>query len=305
MKEDRLSQTALKTAFYRAYHSRCDSPKIFDDFLAYDLIGEREYNSIGVEMITGFKKAAPQMADSFPDEKSILAFMMQAMAPPTLTISRARYAEDCLKEAIGDGMNQYIILGAGLDTFAFRNRELLDRLHILEIDHPATQEFKRSRLTETNWEEPSNLHFVAADFTKEKLGEVLNRSSFDSRERSFFNWLGVTYYLPRDIVLETLREIAVASAKGSMVVFDYFDTDIMVPEKVPPRVYQILMLAEQVGEPIQALFDPSTLAEELEGLGLIVHENLCPVEVESRYYDGRTDDYHACENAHFACAIVK
>lgn len=305
MKEDRFSQTAVRTAFYRAYHSRCDFPKIFDDFLAYDLIGEEAYEAICAEMASGFKAAAPQLAASFPDQASILAFMMQAMAPPTLTISRARYTEDCFRNAVWDGVDQYVILGAGLDTFAFRSRGSLDHLQVLEIDHPATQNFKRIRLAELGWQSPPNLQFVAADFNRESMGEVLARSDFNPHRRSFFNWLGVVYYLPRQSVLTALSEIAASSANGSLVVFDYFDTDILQADKVPPRVYQILMLAEQIGEPIQCLFDPSTLADELADIGLMLQENLDPAEIESRYYQGRADSYHACENAHFACAVVK
>ncbi|MGE5422540.1 MAG: class I SAM-dependent methyltransferase [Ignavibacteriales bacterium] len=305
MREDKYSQTALTTAFYRAYHAKIDHPKIFDDYLAFDLVGETEYERIGLEMVAGFRAAAPQAAAAFPDQASTLAFMMQAMAPPSLTISRARYTEDCLANAVYSGTDQYVILGAGLDTFTFRNLNLSNDLWVLEIDHPATQEFKKDRLKKLGWQLPANTSFAAADFTKEDLVSVLKRSSLDKARPSFFNWLGVTYYLPQDVVLSTLRDIAASSAPGSMVVFDYFDTDILDPSKVPPRVYQVLTLAKQVGEPIQGLFDASILAEELDALGLDLQENLDAAAIESRFYQERSDSYHACENAHFACAVVK
>ncbi len=96
-------------------------------------------------------------------------------------LCRARYSEDNLKEAVKQGMQQYVILGAGMDTFAFRHPELLEQLQVFEVDHPATQAFKRQRIAELGWEKPSNLHFVTVDFTQENLATALKRSSYDSK----------------------------------------------------------------------------------------------------------------------------
>ena len=108
-------------------------------------------------------------------------------------LSRARYTEDTLEKAIRQGVKQYIILGAGMDTFAFRRPDLMERLEVFEIDHPATQEFKLHRLAELGWKHPAKLHFIPIDFTKESLVTALTRSSsYDPKVKSLFSWLGVT-----------------------------------------------------------------------------------------------------------------
>ena len=98
-------------------------------------------------------------------------------------------------------MRQYVILGAGMDTFAFRRRDMLERLDVFEIDHPATQAFKRNRIAGLGWEIPAQLHLVSLDFTKEKLDDILKCPPYDLCAITFFSWLGVTYYLSRDSVL--------------------------------------------------------------------------------------------------------
>ncbi|MDD4803548.1 MAG: SAM-dependent methyltransferase, partial [Syntrophomonas sp.] len=266
---------------------------------------EMEFASFRSQMLTGFKTAAPELAASFPDDAAILAFMMQAMAPPALTVSRVRYAEDTLMEYLQYGVQQYVILGAGMDPFAFRRPELIETLQVFEVDHPATQDYKRIRLKQLGWECPSQLHFVPAEFTKESVAAVLKRSMYNPKFLSFFNWLGVTYYLPRDVVLATLQSIADIAPAGSTIIFDYFDTDLLIPEKAAPRAQQILLLGEQIGEPIKAVFDPAKLTNDLANAGFRLVENLSPQEIQKHYFNGRSDNYYACENAHFACAVVE
>ncbi len=128
MKENQVSDTAIKTACWRAYHSQSDNPKIFNDFLAYDLVGEAEFESFKTMYVSIFKTfAPPDFVSSFSDDAAILKFMMQSLAAPALTLSRARYAEDKLFDALRQGVGQYVILGAGLDTFAFRYSEVMER----------------------------------------------------------------------------------------------------------------------------------------------------------------------------------
>lgn len=304
MQGDKHSQTALKTACYRAYHSRWDNPRIFDDYLARDLIGEDELTAFNTEMIKGFKTAAPETAAAFPNDAAILSFMMQAMATPALTLSRAVYAEEKLHAGIQQGVKQYVILGAGMDTFAFRHPKLLEILQVYEVDHPAAQNYKRRRLNQLGWDSPSGLHFIPADLTRENLDEALVCSMYNPQLPGFFNWLGVTYYLSKDAVMSTLRSIAEISPAGSTIVFDYLDTDLLIPEKSTERARQILLLADRIGEPIQALFNPLEIDRDLAGTGFRLVENLGPAEINGRYFGGRSDKCYACENAHFACAVV-
>lgn len=306
MKENQISDTAIKTACWRAYHSYIDSPKIFDDYLAHDLVGRSEYESFENMYVSIFKTLAPpELTSSFSEDTAILRLMMQSLAAPALVFSRARYAEDKLSDALREGIQQYVILGAGLDSFAFRRSEAMKDLRVFEIDHPATQEFKRMRIKELGWKYPDHLHLIAADFSKNNLTEALTQAGYNQDCPTFFNWLGVTCYLPRDVVFAVLQTISGAAPAGSRIVFDYLDTDLLIPEKSAQRSQEILMMAEQAGERIVTFFDPATLAADLTKVGFQLKENLNPTNINELYFNNRPDKYYACENAHFACAVVK
>jgi methyltransferase (TIGR00027 family) len=303
MEKSTVSATALITAFARAYHATHDTPKIFDDYLAGEILTEDECIFFGKNLAEALKFFNPELAASNPDQKTALDWVMKVQNAP-ITISRARYTEDCLGLAIKQGVEQYIILGAGMETFAFRKPELMERLHVYEIDHPATQTFKQQRLAELGWEIPDRLEFVPADFSKEKLAVVLKRSSYDPEKCSFFSWLGVTYYLSEDIVWDTLCSIGTIASKGSSVVFDYIDTEGFDPGKAAKRMQLMQAIVQRVGEPMKANFDPYTLGNDLENIGLRLEENLSPTEIEERYFNNRADGYHAFEHVHFAWAAV-
>lgn len=305
MEENKASKMAVGNVYLRGYHATYDAPRIFDDFLAYQFLTGEERLSFDKQFMAYAQMIDPARAASFPDQAAALAWLMQSCSGLALVTSRARYTEDRLQEAISQGIKQYVILGAGIDTFAFRRKELMEQLQVIELDHPATQDFKRRRLAELEWEIPANLHFVPIDFTCDNLASVLKGSSFDSQALSFFSWQGVSYYLTRDEVFATLRSLADVAPTGSMVIFDYLDTDAFDPEKVAPRVLAMQQGAQQVGEPMKSGFDPDGLAAELAGLGLHLQENLSPAYIEERYFTGRTDNYHAFEHFNFACAVVK
>ena len=203
------------------------------------------------------------------------------------------------------GIKQYIILGAGLDTFAFRRPDIVEQLDIYEIDHPATQQFKQQRIAEMGWEHPASLHFIPIDFTTEDLKTVLSSSdSFDQHVRSFFSWLGVTYYLTRDDVFTTLRSVADIAPAGSRIVFDYSSIDAFIPEKSSPRMKERLEFFRSIGEPMITGFNSLTLADDIASLGLNLQENLRLLDVKERYYQGHTDDRHAQEYEYIAYADI-
>lgn len=305
MEENQISRTALLTAYSRGYHAEHDSPKIFDDFLANQLLTEQERRSFDQYLLTALRTYNPASAATFPDEATTIAWMMQGSPGMPIVLSRARYTEESLEEAIRQGTRQYVILGAGLDTFAFRRPDLMAQVRVFEVDHHAMQSHKRRRLAELGWEIPSQLQFVEADFTRDTLAAALAGSSYDPNAPTFFNWLGVTYYLSGDAVHSTLRAVADVASAGSKVVFDYLDTDAFIPRKVSPRVMAMLMVAGQMGEVMQSGFDPLTLDAELVPLGLRLIEDLSPLDIHGRYFLGRTDHYRACEHAHIACAVVE
>jgi O-methyltransferase involved in polyketide biosynthesis len=270
MEEIKAKSTAALLTYFRAWHAAHDASKIFDDFLAYSLLTEQERNVFDRQFATAVEIIDPARAASCPDQETALAWFMRAIAPLSLAISRARYTEDILEKAIGEGVRQYVILGAGLDTFGFRCPELAIKLRVFE----------------------------------ENLAAALVQSSFDPRAQSFFSWLGVTYYLPREAVSATLRSIAAIAPRGSTVIYDYLDTDAFDPDRAANRVKIGMKYLQSIGEPMITGFDPSTLASDLALLDLRLQENLSPEEIEDRFFRGRTDGYHAYEHMHFARAVV-
>jgi O-methyltransferase involved in polyketide biosynthesis len=130
------------------------------------------------------------------------------------------------------------------------------------------------------------------------------RSSYDPLAPGFFSWLGVTYYLSREAVFTTLCAIAGIAPPGSTVIFDYLDTDAFVLQKAAKNVRVMMETVQRLGEPMMTGFDPDTLAADLAAIGLDLHENLSPGDIEERYYQGRIDGYHACEHVHLAKAVV-
>jgi methyltransferase (TIGR00027 family) len=299
----------MMVAYMRAYHAIHATDKIFDDFLAYDLIPEDKRELIEQYLTELCLTCDKELNDSentasLSDRITTSEFLMQAISN---VISRTRYSEDTLEKAFRQGVRQCVILGAGMDTFAFRHPEMLEELEVFEVDHPATQEFKLHRLAELEWEHPTKLHFIPVDFTKESLVTVLTRSSFyDPNVKSLFSWLGVVSYLSQEDIFATLRSIVVVAPAGSIVVFNYADTNTFIPEKLSPQMKKFLKLLRKIGEPIKMSgFNPSRLAEDLKSLGFLLQEDLGPVNIEERYFKGRIDGLHAYEYGHFACAVVE
>jgi O-methyltransferase involved in polyketide biosynthesis len=139
---------------------------------------------------------------------------------------------------------------------------------------------------------------------KESLGAALARGSFDPKAPAFVSWLGVTYDLERDALLQTMHSIAEVARPGSELVFDYFEADAFVREKQALRVQFTLVEGERVGEPLEGGLDPAALAATLAALGLRLREDLGPPEIQLRYFDGRRDGYYAFEQARLASAMV-
>ncbi len=219
MNHSKASVTALFTAFARVYHARHDSPKIFSDPLAEQLFAPQELAAFERKLAEALSFFDPEAARARPDPPTALARMMQVYLAP-ITLSRTRYAEDLLETAIRQGARQYVILGAGLDTFAFRRPDLLKRLHVFELDHPATQADKQRRIANAGWSMPEHLHFVPIDFTQGDLASALRGSPLNPQAPTFFSWLGVTYYLAAEAVFGTLRSLASLAPRGSLIVFD-------------------------------------------------------------------------------------
>ena len=200
--------------------------------------------------------------------------------------ARSRYAEDELACAVARGVRQYVVLGAGLDTFAYRNPHA--GLRVFEVDHPATQAWKREQLEAAGIVIPGGLTFVPVDFERQTLAEGLGQSGFDSSAAAFFSWLGVTPYLTRDACMTTLSFIAGMPA-GSGVVFDFAVDPALLNAGQRQALDALSERVARYGEPFQLFFDPGKLRDELKSLGFHRTEFLQGKEINARYFSDRKD----------------
>jgi methyltransferase (TIGR00027 family) len=273
------SLTALSAANYRAVHQLFDQPLVFDDPLALRIIGPQAEAAL---------RADPQRAK-------------QAAALRALLVVRSRYAEDELARAVERGVRQYVVLGAGFDTFAYRNPYPTARLRVFEVDHPATQAGKRRRLGEVAIAVPESLTFAPVDFEKETLADGLRRAGFKTDEPAFFSLLGVVVYLTRDAALETLQFVASMPA-GSEIVFDYSVPSSALGDRERAGRELLAQRVAAVGEPWRTFFDPTDLAHELTRLGFSRVQDLTPAEANRRYLDGRADGMRVSNGTHLMLA---
>jgi methyltransferase (TIGR00027 family) len=268
----------------RAAHQIFDDPRILEDPIALKIIGKQNLSEIS----------------SAPDQyKTRFATYLRAFL-----VARSRYAEDALSEATQRGVGQYVILGAGLDTFSYRNPSSPEKRRIFEVDHPSTQAWKQELLDKESIGVPECLTFVSIDFEKETLANPLLKAGFKSDESSFFSWLGVTMYLSADAVMATIKSIASLATRGSEIVFDYsLPASTLSPESVL-RHQTLAARVAAVGEPWQSAFDPKVLATELKAMGFTPIEDLGPDEISARYFQNRTDGLRVAGRTHLMRAQV-
>lgn len=302
MEPNNPSMTALVSAYARAYHALYDEPKVFDDTLARQMLTDEQFAGISGHMAQGISFFNPEEAHLYPDPDTALRWVVQTQIAPHI-LARSRYAEDRLADAMASGVRQYVILGAGYDTFAFRNAEMT-HLQVFEVDHPVTQAPKVNRIDALGWEIPSFLHFVPFDFSGDGMGQALLASGYDPAVPALFSWLGVTYYLTRDEITRTLTAVSSISAPGSSIVFDYPD-DGLFDEDAPGRVHRMTALAAASGEPMRTALTFADLAAMLDRTGYFIRERLTPADIDSRYFSERIDAYHAFENIHFIQAGIR
>jgi methyltransferase (TIGR00027 family) len=261
---EQASRTALGAAMHRAAHQLLDVPPVFADPLALRIIGPEAERALRTGEDARFARAG------------LRAFVA----------ARSRFAEDGLAEAHARGLRQYVLLGAGLDTFAYRSG--LPGLAVFEVDHPATQAWKRTRLTEAGIAIPGSVVYAAVDFDREPVAVALARAGFDAARPACFAWLGVTPYLTREAVLETLGFVA-GLGSGSEIVFDYAERPAG-GESALGRAHQALAArVAAVGEPFRSEFEPAALDAEVRRLGFSGVEDLGAEALNARYFQGRSD----------------
>ena len=302
MKNNQSSMTALIASFSRAYHMECDEPKIFDDPVARQLMTDEEYKQIMAYMIGGIDFFAPEKKAAFTDHKDILKWVVQTQLAPT-PLARARYCEDMLMNAVKMGAKQYVILGAGMDTFAYRNAELLSKIHVFEVDHPDTQELKRQKVKRAGWDIPDNLHYVSTDFAKDSLSGELKKAGLDTGKITFFSLLGVMYYLSKEDNANLLKTISSFTTEGSSILFDYADEQFLT-SKIR-RVQNQIAMASAAGEPMKAGYTDTEMEKTLAEHGFLIYEYLTTSDIEKRFFSNRIDYLHAFEHINYALAVKK
>jgi len=249
--------------------------------------------------ILGPEQEAALRADPCQFERSKLAPYLRA-----LLAVRSRVAEETLAQCVAAGVRQYVILGAGLDTFAFRNSYPLSVLRVFEVDHPATQAWKREQLEQAGIPLPGNLTFVPIDFEQQDLSQELLRAGLDYEAGAFFSWLGVMPYLQPEAARATLRSIAGLSGRIGGVVFDY-----AIPGSALGLMQRVLfkLMAARVkaaGEPWLTFCYPSDLAQELNGMGFCHLEDMTGDLLNQRYFADRADGLRVGSLYHIMKALI-
>jgi len=264
MQLGKSSHTAWAAAAHRAAHQILEQGRIFADPLALRILGADA-------------EAAVRDAKNDPSQRRLRLFIAV----------RTRFAEDALTTAVARGVRQVVVLGAGLDTYAYRTA-LVESLHVFEVDHPATQTWKRQRLSEAGIPVPSTLTFAPVDFERETLADGLAAVGFDPAQQTFFTWLGVVPYLTEQVVLVTLGFIANLPGRAH-VVFDYGNPPAWDPgeDEYAAGREQLAARVAFLGEPFKSAFETKALHDKLAALGFREVEDHGPAAIRERYFANR------------------
>jgi methyltransferase (TIGR00027 family) len=265
MEQAAASRTALSVALRRAAHQIYDSPVVFHDPMAVSILGATYAEHL---------QRTPSRPDR-PFSTALRAFL----------VARSRYAEDNLRRAVSSGVEQYVLLGAGLDTFGYRNP--FTQLRVFEVDHPATQQWKRELLQRNDIAIPDSIAYTPVDFERQSLAEQLGFAGFNSQAPAFFAWLGVVPYLTLEAFRATLSFVSV-QRPGSGLTLDYGQPRSALPLLEQMAHDSLASRVEKAGEPFQLFFTPPEIAAELSRFHST--EDLGAAEINARYFNGRSDD---------------
>jgi methyltransferase (TIGR00027 family) len=280
MANSAVSRTALATSLMRAIHTRTDPDPLIDDPWGDRLVPDSLRDMIRDTALDRMDEPARRAALASPE--TIVDESLRHSRAYANVITRTRFAEDALRDAVARGICQYVLIGAGFDSFSLRRPGFAADLNIFEIDFPATQNLKIERIRECGVTLPDSVHFVAADLSRETVAAALLRSAFRPGDLTFFSWLGVTMYLTREANLATLESIASCSPAGSELVFTYFDERLLEIQSEPFLDMQKRVTA--LGEPFLSGFNPATIGQELTDCGFKLLEDLDGVEVAAKYH---------------------
>ncbi|AYD46794.1 MAG TPA: class I SAM-dependent methyltransferase [Arachidicoccus soli] len=271
--------TALRTALWRALHVQIDAqPPILKD-------------EIGLRLI------AP---DDGWQERPDMKYTKRLRAS---IIARARFIEDLAKEQIENGICQYVILGSGLDSFVQRNPALASKIQTFEIDQPSTLEWKQKRLVELGFGVPEYLHFIPVDFEISSWWDLLRKSKFDIHKRSFVACTGVSLYLTKETIIQTLRHIS-GLTKGSKLAMTFYLPIEMLDEEDRPSQERANKGAEEAGTPFISFFRPQEVVEMAIDAGFNDVKIISTKEMQALYFKGRKDHLLPASGELFLLATI-
>lgn len=275
------SRTALAVAYLRAVHQLVDEPLVFADPIALPMLGALAEATLRNDPFTF----------NDPTSRGLRGAI----------VARSRFVEEELARCVAAGVRQYAVLGAGLDTFAYRNPYDTEGLQVFEVDHPGTQHWKRRLVAEARIDVPASLTFVPFDFERDDLSAALQTAGFRVDQAACIGWMGVTMYLTAEAAMKTLRTAATFSA-GSCLCFDY-----RVPASMLDPVEQAIneMLEQRLaaaGEPWLSAFEPAQLQRQMLELGFSSAQSATPEELNLRYFARRKDGMRMGGGIRVMCA---
>ena len=296
MKEYSTSVTANLCTFARAYHSNFVRNKVFDDYLSYDLMGKDLYEKTGLLIQNKFLKEDFGCNENLCTA-SIIPELVEFIEP--IPISRIVFFESEL-HGFADrfGNIQYVICGAGLGSFGFRNAD--KRIRVFEIDHPNTQEFKKERIRNLEWNS-KELNFVPVDFSKDDMNASLLKNGFDPKVPAFFAIPGVSYYLTLPVLEETVRKIQNLSEAPALVCLDFPD-DTTFKRRDDDRVTVLAKITERLSEKMTGTYSVSEMQDMFSRHGFMIEKHFDPQRIQESFFAGRSDGLRAFENVHFMTA---
>jgi methyltransferase (TIGR00027 family) len=265
----------------RGRHTRRDPRPLIDDSWGERLVPETARAQV-LERALAEAEAA-QLGTGGASPEDVVDDYLRRVPAYSNVVLRSRYTEDALAAAVSSGIRQYVVLGAGFDSFFLRRPAFAQDVEVYEIDHPATQDLKLLRMKACGVASPRATHFIAADLGKEELRSALARSTFRYDVPAFVSWLGVTMYLPREANMATLRAIAHSAAPGSELVFTYVDERVLDGRLRSDAYRKLASTVASLNEPFVSGFDPSSLREELAAIGLELIEDLTGPQLVRRY----------------------
>lgn len=303
---EQKSVTALVSTFSRAYHAENNEVKIFDDSMARLFLSEEEYGQISKNMAEGIGFFNPSFKGT-PDEA--LRWVVDNQLSPS-PLGRAAFTEKALQAAVSSGARQYLILGAGYDSFAYRQPAWAKEIQIFEIDHPATAKDKRAKLEKAKLTIPDNVQYITADFMKQEWQTALTQNiKFNKNQISFCSILGVVYYLSVQTFVDLISGLSALLPVGSSIVFDYPDENTYT-DKGGERAKKQAMLAATANEKMLAGYSYEDMENVLSSHGFLIYEHLTPGEVTGQYFEAynHANPLHpmtAFDNVNYCLAVRK